>query len=76
MRTMARLASLLAAILAVTGVTCPAPAAEPVQITYGYHPYWTGAWYGVILKKGAVEEISSAREHGEVRAALDRAADD
>lgn len=25
-------------------------AAEPVHITYGYHPYWTGAWYGVILK--------------------------
>ncbi|WP_333839960.1 ABC transporter substrate-binding protein [Pelomicrobium sp.] len=24
--------------------------AEPVHITYGYHPYWTGAWYGVILK--------------------------
>lgn len=28
----------------------PATAAEPVKITYGYHPYWTGAWYGVILK--------------------------
>jgi NitT/TauT family transport system substrate-binding protein len=28
----------------------PAMAAEPVHITYGYHPYWTGAWYGVILK--------------------------
>src|SRR5206468_4977320 len=28
-----------------------AAAAEPVDITYGYHPYWTGAWYGVILKK-------------------------
>jgi len=28
----------------------PAVAAEPVHITYGYHPYWTGAWYGVILK--------------------------
>ena len=25
-------------------------AAQPVEITYGYHPYWTGAWYGVILK--------------------------
>ena len=25
-------------------------AAQPVDITYGYHPYWTGAWYGVILK--------------------------
>ena len=29
----------------------PTMAAEPVDITYGYHPYWTGAWYGVILKK-------------------------
>ena len=28
----------------------PAMAAEAVDITYGYHPYWTGAWYGVILK--------------------------
>ena len=28
-----------------------ATAAGPVEITYGYHPYWTGAWYGVILKK-------------------------
>lgn len=28
----------------------PAMAAKPVDITYGYHPYWTGAWYGVILK--------------------------
>lgn len=28
----------------------PVMAAEPVHITYGYHPYWTGAWYGVILK--------------------------
>lgn len=28
-----------------------ASAAAPVDITYGYHPYWTGAWYGVILKQ-------------------------
>ena len=28
-----------------------AGAAAPVDITYGYHPYWTGAWYGVILKQ-------------------------
>lgn len=25
-------------------------AAEPVNITYGYHPYWTGGWNGVIIK--------------------------
>lgn len=24
--------------------------AEPVNITYGYHPYWTGGWNGVIIK--------------------------
>ena len=28
----------------------PAHAAEPVDITYGYHPYWTGGWNGVIIK--------------------------
>ena len=25
-------------------------AAEPVDIVYGYHPYWTGGWNGVIIK--------------------------
>ncbi len=25
-------------------------AEEPVKITYGYHPYWTGGWNGVIIK--------------------------
>lgn len=24
--------------------------AGPVDITYGYHPYWTGGWNGVIIK--------------------------
>ena len=24
--------------------------AEAVDITYGYHPYWTGGWNGVIIK--------------------------
>jgi NitT/TauT family transport system substrate-binding protein len=28
-----------------------ATAAEPVHITYGYHPYWTGGWNGVIIKE-------------------------
>lgn len=28
-----------------------AEAAEPVHITYGYHPYWTGGWSGVVIKK-------------------------
>ena len=39
-----------AALLAGMVLRQPAMAAEPVHITYGYHPYWTGAWYGVILK--------------------------
>jgi NitT/TauT family transport system substrate-binding protein len=43
---MARL--LLSFILSV--LSAALGAAEPVEITYGYHPYWTGAWYGVILK--------------------------
>ncbi len=28
-----------------------ANAAEPVNITYGYHPYWTGGWTGVVIKQ-------------------------
>jgi NitT/TauT family transport system substrate-binding protein len=28
----------------------PVIAAEPVDTTYGYHPYWTGGWNGVIIK--------------------------
>ena len=51
MKKMTRLAGVLAAMIAVVGFARPALTAEPVQITYGYHPYWTGAWYGVILKK-------------------------
>jgi NitT/TauT family transport system substrate-binding protein len=27
-----------------------ATAAEPVHITYGYHPYWTGGWNGIVIK--------------------------
>ena len=51
MKKTMRLVSLLGAMIAVVGLVRPALTAEPVQITYGYHPYWTGAWYGVILKK-------------------------
>ncbi len=29
----------------------PVKAAEPVHITYGYHPYWTGGWSGVVIKQ-------------------------
>lgn len=28
-----------------------ARAEEPAHITYGYHPYWTGGWSGVIIKE-------------------------
>jgi ABC-type nitrate/sulfonate/bicarbonate transport system substrate-binding protein len=28
-----------------------ASAAKPVEITYGYHPYWTGGWTGVVIKQ-------------------------
>jgi NitT/TauT family transport system substrate-binding protein len=40
--------ALLSAIALVSAGT--ARAAEPVNITYGYHPYWTGGWNGVIIK--------------------------
>lgn len=41
---------LLGAVIGAGSLFQLALAAEPVHITYGYHPYWTGAWYGVILK--------------------------
>jgi ABC-type nitrate/sulfonate/bicarbonate transport system substrate-binding protein len=40
-----------AAAIALSGLSIGvANAAEPVNITYGYHPYWTGGWNGVIIK--------------------------
>lgn len=42
---------LVGAIVLGAGFSATAFAAPPVEITYGYHPYWTGAWYGVIVKK-------------------------
>ncbi|MEX1303000.1 MAG: NrtA/SsuA/CpmA family ABC transporter substrate-binding protein [Desulfotignum sp.] len=46
---------LLAAVLLVMMITGPgvfsAKAADPVEITYGYHPYWTGGWTGVVIKQ-------------------------
>jgi NitT/TauT family transport system substrate-binding protein len=33
-----------------TAAAAAATAAEPVHITYGYHPYWTGGWNGVVIK--------------------------
>jgi len=45
-------AGLLMFSAAVIGLgTAPVQAAEPVEITYGYHPYWTGGWSGVVIKQ-------------------------
>lgn len=35
---------------ALIGGPATAGAAEAVNITYGYHPYWVGGWTGVIIK--------------------------
>jgi NitT/TauT family transport system substrate-binding protein len=40
----------VAAMLALLAFAGPVQAADPVHITYGYHPYWTGGWNGVIIK--------------------------
>lgn len=47
MRT--KIARLFAA-LGFSALIGSAYATEPVNITYGYHPYWTGGWNGVIIK--------------------------
>jgi len=46
MRTFAVSAGLMLAVF-----FGPTKAAEPLTITYGYHPYWTGGWNGVIIKQ-------------------------
>lgn len=46
-RPIAILASILTAL---TAAVAQAQTAPPVNITYGYHPYWTGGWNGVIIK--------------------------
>ena len=40
----------IAALVAIIGAAAPTSAAPPVNITYGYHPYWTGGWNGVVIK--------------------------
>lgn len=42
------LTCLLAGVL--TTAHTASRAEEPVNITYGYHPYWVGGWSGVIIK--------------------------
>ena len=48
-----RLAALAALLFAWIGSV---HAADPVDITYGYHPYWTGGWNGVIIKHKKLHE--------------------
>jgi ABC-type nitrate/sulfonate/bicarbonate transport system substrate-binding protein len=45
-----RAAGLAAIIAGFFAATAPVLAADAVNITYGYHPYWTGGWNGVIIK--------------------------
>lgn len=46
------IAAIVLTVFAITGVgLTSAGAAEPVEITYGYHPYWTGGWTGVVIKQ-------------------------
>lgn len=42
--------ALLATFVATFGLGTAAKAAGAVHIVYGYHPYWTGGWNGVIIK--------------------------
>lgn len=51
---MKKLASLLGIMVAVVALSRTSIAAEPVHITYGYHPYWVGGWNGVIIKAKAL----------------------
>jgi len=44
-------AFLLAVVILTSFGQVTANAAEPVHITYGYHPYWTGGWTGVVIKQ-------------------------
>lgn len=48
---MRKIGGLILGLAITAGVLLkPAGAAEPVHITYGYHPYWVGGWNGVIIK--------------------------
>ena len=50
MPTRQKLLSTVVLMAAALVCATAARAAEPVKITYGYHPYWTGGWNGVIIK--------------------------
>lgn len=40
----------MAALMLAVGIGWSGFAAADLKITYGYHPYWTGGWNGVIIK--------------------------
>ena len=40
----------LIAVVLLFAASGRAWSADAVDITYGYHPYWTGGWNGVIIK--------------------------
>ena len=40
----------LFALVLIFAASGRAWSADAVDITYGYHPYWTGGWNGVIIK--------------------------
>ncbi len=42
---------LMFSAVVLTVAAAPVQAADPVEITYGYHPYWTGGWTGVVIKQ-------------------------
>ena len=45
------LSLLAAALLVGQAVPALAEGEGPAHITYGYHPYWTGGWTGVVIKQ-------------------------
>ena len=42
--------AIVAMLVITAGFWSPSVASGPVNITYGYHPYWTGGWTGVVIK--------------------------
>lgn len=49
-RTLLAITCLLVTGILMGGVSAVAAGTKPVHIVYGYHPYWTGGWAGVIIK--------------------------
>jgi len=51
MKTMLKLMAVGLVASLLGGGQTAARAEGAVDITYGYHPYWTGGWSGVIIKE-------------------------